>query len=163
MTRRETAAPICAASTSSPLHPSPSQAPFSASRGFHGCQWRALGERLESVGNWRGELSEGQVLALATWRHLPPCLEIRGIQVPGHQRDHLSACKHPLMHKSIPPLSLLQSTFVSSDRSSLYNSIYNIYIFTRSSTSVTSKVSMQHRTMLYHTILYNTTQYHDTA
>ena len=139
----------------------PLPAPFSASRGFHGCQSRALGERLESVGNWRGELSEGQVLALATWRHLPPCLRIRGIQVPGHQRDHLSACKHPLMHKSIPPLSLLQSTFVSSDRSSLYNSIYNIYIFTRPVSLLKYQCNTGPCiTTQYYAITCNTTQYH---
>ena len=78
--------------------------PPSASRGFHGCQWRALGERLE-LGNWRGELSEGQVLALATWRHLT--VLPKNPRHPGHQTNHLSACKHPLMHKSIPPFNHL--------------------------------------------------------
>ena len=87
----ETAAPICAAWTSSPP---------SASRGFHGCQWRALGEQRLEVGNWRGELSEGQVLALATWRHLTAVA--KNPRHPGHQTNHLAACKHPLMHKSIP-------------------------------------------------------------
>ena len=58
-----------------------------------------IGERLE-VGNWRGESSEGQVLALlATWCHLTVAKNPRH---PGHHGDHLSACKHPLLHKSIP-------------------------------------------------------------